>query len=93
MLSTVNFPISDWGDLPQHEVDFRAAAIIQPPSMRNRWKCLLMGQAAGVAAALAAKSGVTVRNIDVKELQRVLFHHYHTYMGEHDRLKELGLVS
>ncbi len=34
--------------------------------------CILMGEAAGTAAALAVKAGVTPRNVDVKELQRQL---------------------
>ena len=34
--------------------------------------CMAMGEAAGVAAALAMKAGVTVDRVDVAELQRVL---------------------
>jgi len=34
--------------------------------------CMAMGEAAGVAAALALDSGVTVRNVDVKRLQALL---------------------
>lgn len=34
--------------------------------------CMSLGEAAGTAAALAVKSGVKVRNIDVGELQRTL---------------------
>jgi hypothetical protein len=52
------------------------AAIIQPPVNRTRYKVMLMGQAAGLAAALAAKAGVTPRGIDVKELQRLLATRY-----------------
>ncbi len=35
-------------------------------------QCMVMGEAAGVAAALAAKNGVTPRNIDVKAMQKIL---------------------
>jgi hypothetical protein len=34
--------------------------------------CMSLGEAAGTAAALAVKSGVKVRDIDVAELQRTL---------------------
>jgi hypothetical protein len=67
------------------------AALIQPPVMRDRWKVLLMGQAAGVAAALAAEQGVTPRRIDVKALQRRLYRKYRAPMGDEARLKELGI--
>ncbi len=40
--------------------------------MREIPQCWAMGQAAGVAAATAANSGVLVRNVDVKEVQREL---------------------
>ncbi len=69
------------------------SAIIQPPSMRNRWKCLMMGQAAGLAAALAARDGVTPRALDVKELQRVLVGKYQTWLGPEERVRELGLAG
>lgn len=66
--------------------------IIQPPTMRTRWKVLMMGQVAGLAAALAARDNRTPRQIDVKELQRLLRRKYHTPMGPPERLRELGLV-
>ena len=68
------------------------AAIIQPPVTRTRWKVFLMGQAAGAAAALAAKGDVTPGKVDVKELQRLLYHKYGAPLGDVDRLRELGLV-
>ena len=34
--------------------------------------CMAMGEAAGVAAAVALSSGVTVRNVDVATVQRLL---------------------
>ncbi|NPV07065.1 MAG: FAD-dependent oxidoreductase [Anaerolineae bacterium] len=69
------------------------SAILQPPSMRNRWKCLMMGQAAGLAAAMAARDGVTPRDIDIKELQRTLVHRYQAYLGDGERLRELGVAE
>ena len=34
--------------------------------------CMAMGEAAGVAAALAVQAGVTVRKVDVKQVQKTL---------------------
>jgi len=69
------------------------SAILQPPTNRTRWKCFLMGQAAGVAAAMAARKGEPPGKIDVKELQRKLYFKYHTSLGPPERLVELGLES
>ena len=68
------------------------STIIQPPTMRTRWKVLVMGQVAGLAAALAARDSRTPRQIDVGELQRLLHRKYHTPMGPPERLRELGLA-
>ncbi|MHB0874824.1 MAG: FAD-dependent oxidoreductase [Anaerolineae bacterium] len=67
------------------------SAILQPPSMRNRWKCLLMGEVAGLAAAMAAETGSTPRAIDVRQLQRTLVQRYQAPLGSAERLRELGL--
>ena len=58
------------------------SAIIQPPVMRVRWMVFLMGQAAGVAAAKAAKRDVTPRELDVRELQSVLVNEYGVDLGD-----------
>jgi hypothetical protein len=68
------------------------SAIVQPPRMRTRWKVLLMGQAAGLAAALAATGGVPPRQVNVKELQRLLYHKYGAPLGDEARLRELGII-
>jgi hypothetical protein len=39
---------------------------------RSQGSCMLTGQAAGTAAAIAAKEGVTPRGIDIKKLQKTL---------------------
>jgi len=67
------------------------SAVKRGPQMRVRHVAQLMGQAAGIAAALAVKHGVEPRHIDVKELQRIL-HELGTDLGPQERLKELGLV-
>lgn len=48
------------------------AAHQKPPNLRCRESVLTMGQTAGVAATMCAKTGVPPHDIDVKELQRVL---------------------
>ena len=68
------------------------SAIIQPPTNRARWKMLIMGQACGVGAALAARTGVTPRQVNVRELQKILHSKYHAPLGDEDRLRELGIV-
>ena len=68
------------------------AAIIQPPCLRVRWMVFLMGQAAGAAAALAAKAGVTPRDLNVRELQSLLHHEYQAPLGDEKRLQELGII-
>jgi len=68
------------------------ACIIQPPVMRKRWMIFLMGQAAGVAAALSAQKEKMPRDLDVKELQRILYHRYQMPLGDTKRLKDLGVL-
>ena len=59
--------------------------------LRNRMAVKVMGEAGGIAAALAVKKGIEPRALDVKELQHGLldagFH-----LGDRKRLMELGLV-
>ena len=68
------------------------ACIVQPPVMRIRWMVLLMGQAAGAAAALAARADVTPRELNVKELQSLLYNKYQAPLGDEERLQELGII-
>ena len=67
------------------------SAMNRGPQFRARYSCQLMGQAAGVAAALATKSGIEPREIDVKQLQKIL-HELGSNMGPPDRVKELGIT-
>ena len=69
------------------------SSLSPPNGNRSRYKILLMGQVAGLAAALASRDGVSPKQIDVKELQRVLYRKYHVPMeADEGRLRELGLV-
>ena len=67
------------------------SAMNRGPQFRARYSCQLMGQAAGVAAALAVRSGVEPRDIDVKALQSIL-HSLGSNMGPDERLRELGII-
>jgi len=68
------------------------SAIIQPPVTRVRWMVFLMGQAAGAAAALAVKEGVSPRELNVKDLQTLLYNKYQVSLGDKERLHELGII-
>lgn len=68
------------------------ACIIQPPVMRVRWIVFLMGNAAGAAAALTARTGKMPRELDVRELQKILYKRYQMPLGDKNRLKELGVL-
>ncbi len=59
--------------------------------LRDMMGCLTLGEAAGTAAALSARGGVTPRALDVKGLQRMLVKQG-VHLGDTERLKELGLL-
>ena len=67
------------------------SVIVPPPTIRDRWMVMLSGQAAGSAAALSVKNGVVPRDLNVKELQRLLIEEFGVSFGDEDRLQELGL--
>jgi hypothetical protein len=50
----------------------------------------MLGEAAGTAAAIAAKDAVPPRILDIKKLQRALLNN-NVYLGNEDRLKQLSL--
>ena len=70
----------------------RSASGIPDTVLRNAHMVPHMGQAAGTAAALAAEKGISPKALDVKELQKALLAEGF-YLGEDDRLRELGLVD
>ena len=59
--------------------------------LRGETLCVQLGQAAGVAAALSAKSKKPPRKIDLNVLQKTLLEQG-VYLGGDNRLKELGLL-
>ena len=68
----------------------RSASGIPDTLLRNRMAVKVMGEACGTAAALAARKGITPREIDIRELQRLLLD-AGFYLGDRKRLEELGL--
>ncbi len=63
----------------------------RPPNLRARYSMLLMGQAAGIAAALCVKKGIQPRELDPKDLQRMLVK-WGCPLGDEARIQELGLI-
>jgi hypothetical protein len=68
----------------------RSASGTPDTLLRNRTGVQAMGQAVGIAAALAARDGVAPRDIDVRELQRLLLADGF-FLGDDRRLEALGL--
>ena len=60
-------------------------------SLRWRWIAKVTGGVAGLAAAKAAADGVPPRDLEILSLQRALVKAGY-YLGEPDRLADLGLV-
>ena len=77
-------------------VSGRCAAYLRrghdPTGMRARPSIMALGEATGIAAALAARNGGSTRNLDVKALQRALLRQG-MYLGDKARLEELGLAG
>jgi len=58
---------------------------------RTKPHCMVIGQAAGTAAAICAKNGLSPQGLDIKLLQRILYHQG-VYLGDRHRLLTLGLI-
>ena len=69
----------------------RSASSIPDTLLRGRGMVSIMGQAAGTAAAMAVRQKVALRKLDIKPVQKILVE-AGLYLGEPERLKELGLV-
>jgi hypothetical protein len=94
-------PASQWTDFPYRCMIpktlegllcvGRSASCIPDTLLRPRGMIAVMGQAAGTAAAMAVQQKAALRELDIKAVQKALFE-AGVYLGEPDRLKELGLV-
>ena len=58
--------------------------------VRGQIECYVLGQAGGVGAAVSVKSGTSARGVDMRKVQRALLKQS-VYLGDADRLAELGL--
>jgi len=70
----------------------KSVSAVPQTMLRYQSAGMALGQAAGAAAALAAKKGIIVRNIDIGELQKELLRQ-DVYLGDEERLKSLGLIN
>ena len=59
--------------------------------VRGQVSCYVLGQAGGVAAAVAAGRGTSAREVPIREVQRELLRQ-NVYLGSPTRLAELGLT-
>jgi len=59
--------------------------------IRGMSGCMICGQAAGAAGAIAAKSGVSAGDVSIRDLQKELLRQG-VRLGDEARLKELGLA-
>jgi hypothetical protein len=67
------------------------SASTQPRGMlRGMTTCIILGQAAGTAAALATTKGISLSRLDIQSLQTSLVKQ-NVYLGDEDRLGELRL--
>jgi hypothetical protein len=62
------------------------------PSIRARPNMMILGAAAGIAAGLSCGTGKLPGDIDTVQLQKRL-HEDGFYLGEPERLQELGLLE
>jgi ribulose 1,5-bisphosphate synthetase/thiazole synthase len=62
-----------------------------PCAMRARPAMMVLGQAIGTAAAIAALDNVTPKDVDIRKVQKRLVAEG-IYLGDENRLRELGLV-
>ena len=70
----------------------KSVSAVPQTMLRYQSAGMSLGQAAGAAAALAAKEGCKVRKIDRKKLQKELLKQ-NVYLGSEKRLQELGLTE
>ncbi len=68
----------------------KGVSAVPQTMLRYQSASMALGQAAGVAAALAARAGTTVRALPIRTLQQELLKQ-DVYLGDHERLRELGL--
>ncbi|NPV06482.1 MAG: FAD-dependent oxidoreductase [Anaerolineae bacterium] len=58
--------------------------------LRAEGHCVVLGQGAGVAAAVAAEDGTTAQGVNIRAVQQELLRQ-NVHLGDAERLRELGL--
>ena len=77
--------------MPQRIENLLAAGVSahrKPPNIRGRETVMTMGEAAGIAAAMAANQSIFPREINVRSLQRKLVDSG-VYLGDQSRVASL----
>jgi hypothetical protein len=70
----------------------KSVSCVPQTMLRYQSAGMALGQAAGAAGALAARKGIAVRKLDIRELQKELLRQ-DVYLGDGERLMELGLAG
>jgi len=70
----------------------KGVSCVPQTMLRYQSAGMALGQAAGAAAALCARSGTSPRRLDIRTLQRELLRQG-AYLGGEARLRELGLMK
>ncbi|WP_158584366.1 FAD-dependent oxidoreductase [Lachnotalea sp. AF33-28] len=70
----------------------KGVSAVPQTMLRYQSAGMALGQAAGAAAALAARLKITVRSLDIHKLQKELLEQ-DVWLGGEKRLKELGLLA
>lgn len=70
----------------------KSVSAVPQTMLRYQSAGMALGQAAGTAAALAARDNILVRDIDIQKLQSTLVAQ-NVYLGNSERLKELGMTT
>jgi len=70
----------------------KSVSTSRPAILRGMTGCMICGEAAGVASALAARKGIRSADVPIRELQSELLQQK-VHLGGPDRLRALGLVQ
>ena len=69
----------------------KGVSAVPQTMLRYQSAGMALGQAAGIAAAIASADGIHVRDVDIRKVQKELLRQ-DAYLGDDSRLKELGLI-
>ena len=69
----------------------KGVSAVPQTMLRYQSAGMALGQAAGVAAAIASAENIHVRNVDIRKVQKELLRQG-VYLGDEKRLAELELI-